>query len=89
MGPANAVKDHIRDWFLGTEPGDYCSMAIIADGKTYGIPEGVGFSLPCETRNFDYKVVDDFVLDDFTKNKIERNYKEIIDELALIGFQLS
>jgi hypothetical protein len=44
--------------------------------------------LPCEKGNFDYKVVDDFVLDEFTKNKIEKNYKEIVDELALINFQL-
>ena len=88
MGPANAIKDHIRDLFLGTEPGDYASMAVIADGNTYGIPKGVGFSLPCETKNFEYKVVSDLALDEFTKNKLEKSYKEIIEELALIGFSL-
>lgn len=88
MGPANAIKDHIRDWFVGTEPGDYASMAVISDGKTYGVPKGVGFSFPCETKNFDYKIVDDFVLDEFTKNKIEKSYKEIVDELSLISFKI-
>lgn len=64
-------------------------MAVVADGNTYGIPKGVGFSLPCETKGFDYKVVSDFVLDEFTRNNLEKSYKEIIYELALIGFSLS
>jgi len=63
-------------------------MAIIADGKTYGVPKGIGFSFPCENKNFGYKVVDSFVLDDFTKYKIEKSYKEIVDELGLIGFSV-
>ncbi len=87
MGPANAIKDHIRDWFLGTEPGDYASMAVISDGKLYGIPKGIGFSLPCITENFDFKVVDNFELDDFTKLKLEKSYQEINEELELIGFK--
>jgi len=89
MGPAIAVKDHIRDLFIVTKPWDYCSIDVITDRVTYGIPKGVGFSLPCESDYFDYKVVDDFVLDEFTKNKIEKNYKEIVDDLALINFQLT
>lgn len=32
---ANAVKDHLRDWYKGTEK--YVSMGVVSDGS-YGIP---------------------------------------------------
>merc|ERR550534_649021 len=35
---ANAALDHVRSWFLGTEPGEWVSMAVPSDGS-YGIPK--------------------------------------------------
>ena len=70
MGPAEAVKDHIRDWYFGVN-SNYTSMAVISDGNYYGVPKGIGFSLPCITKNFDYKVVDNLELEDFAKKKLE------------------
>jgi malate/lactate dehydrogenase len=88
MGPAEAIKDHIRDWYFGSGCSNYTSMAVISDGNSYGIPKGIGFSLPCYTKNFDYQVIDNLELEDFTKKKLEISYKEIIDELSLIGFEI-
>jgi malate/lactate dehydrogenase len=88
MGPANAVKDHLRDWYFGTPLNDFVSMAVIADGKSYGVPSGICYSLPVETKNFQYKVVNEIDIDDFTKNKIEKSTQEIRKELSEIGFYI-
>lgn len=52
---ANAVKDHLRDWFLGT--GDKIhSMGVSSDGS-YGIPVNLVYSFPVYLKgNFDYEI---------------------------------
>jgi hypothetical protein len=32
-------------------------MAVVSDGKHYGIPEGLVFSFPCTCSNGDYTIV--------------------------------
>jgi len=81
------MNDHIMVWVLWAG-SLFTSRAVISDGNCYGIPKGVGFSFPCITKNFDYKIVDNLELDEFTKKKLEINYKEIKDELSLVGFEI-
>ena len=52
---ANAVKDHIRDWYYGT--GDKLhSMGVSADGS-YGVPKNLYFSFPVLMEgNFKYTI---------------------------------
>lgn len=88
MGPANAIKDHLRDWIVGTKADDMVSMAVMTDGTVYGIPKGVCFSLPFQSKNGEYKIVDNLVLDGFDKNKLEVSYQEIVKELNGIGFKI-
>ena len=45
---ANAACDHVHDLWFGTKPGKYASFAVLSDGNTYGIPEGIMYSFPCE-----------------------------------------
>lgn len=33
---ASSCVDHVRDWVLGTKKGEYVSMGVYSDGKTYG-----------------------------------------------------
>lgn len=87
MSPANAIKDHLRDWYLGTEPGDFVSKAVILDEVKYGVPKGMCFSMPVETKDWNFKVVD-FPIDQFTKDKINRSIEEIGKELESVGFKL-
>ena len=54
---ANAICDHIHDWLIGTRPGEYVSMGIITDGKSYGIPKDLNFSFPCICKNGVFNVV--------------------------------
>ena len=51
---ANAVKDHLRDWYKGTD--SYVSMGVYSEGD-YDIPKGVWTSLPVICKNFTYTVI--------------------------------
>lgn len=56
---ANAVIDHLRDWYLGTEK--VVSMGVMSNGE-YDIPAGLWTSLPVRCKNFGYEVVKDYDL---------------------------
>lgn len=50
---ANAVKDHIKDWYLGREDTNL-SMGVLSNGE-YGISAGLCFSYPIKCLgNFKY-----------------------------------
>jgi len=46
----------LKDWYFGTQEGVIVSKGIVSDGS-YGIPEGLVFSFPVKTKNFDYEIV--------------------------------
>ena len=48
---ANAACDHMHDWWIGTKPGEYTSMAVTSDGNTYGVAEGLMYSFPVVCKN--------------------------------------
>ncbi len=76
---AKAVVDHMKDWISGTEDGNWVSMAVLSDGS-YGIPEGIIFSFPVTCNGFDYQIVKDIVLTDFSKEMIQMGVDELQDE---------
>jgi len=76
---ANAIKDHLRDWYFGTKPGTYVSMGVVSDGS-YNIPEGLVFSFPVKTENFTYTIVKDLPLDPFSLEKIRLTTQELVEE---------
>jgi malate dehydrogenase len=43
---ANAICNHMHDWWNGTRGSQYVSMGVISDGNTYGVPEGLIYSFP-------------------------------------------
>ncbi len=90
MSPANAVKDHLRDWYFGPAFDDYISMAIIADGTYYNIPKGMAFSLPVKPKNLDYKVITQFhIMEDHTPwELVKDSIKEIEEEFKSINFKI-
>lgn len=49
---ANAVIDHLKDWYLGTG-ARIVSMGVISKGD-YGIEEGLWTSLPVTCNNFEF-----------------------------------
>ncbi len=76
---ANAAVDHMRDWTLGTAPGDWVSMAIPSDGS-YGVPEGIISSFPCTCTDGAYEIVQGLDIDDFSRARIDTSTAELADE---------
>jgi malate dehydrogenase len=76
---ANAAIDHVHDWVLGTQPGDWVTMGIASDGS-YGIAEGVIYGLPVTCRNGRYERVQGIELSAFSRARMEATHKELLEE---------
>jgi malate dehydrogenase len=84
MSAAKAACDHMRDWFCGTPQGCWVSMAVMSDGSSYGIPEGIMYSFPVTTdaATKDWKVVQGLAINDFARGKMDATLKELEEERA-------
>ncbi|MES9943260.1 MAG: malate dehydrogenase [Candidatus Thiodiazotropha sp. 6PLUC2] len=80
---ADAVVDHVHDWAIGTEAGDWVSMAVHSDGS-YGIDEGVVFSFPVTCKDGAYEIVQDLQLDEFSICRLKESEKELREERMVI-----
>jgi len=76
---ANAAIDHMHDWALGTDDGDWVSMSIPSDGS-YGVPEGIMSSFPCTVENGDYSVVQGLDINEFSQARIDATVAELVEE---------
>lgn len=76
---ASSAIDHMRDWALGTQDGDWVSMAVPSDGS-YGVGEGIVYSYPCVCKGGNYEIVQGLPLDDFSKEKMAATEKELREE---------
>lgn len=82
MSAAKAACDHVHNWFVGTKPGEWVSMAVASDGS-YGVPAGLIFSFPVTiSPSGEWKIVQGLAWDDFAKEKIAITLKELEDERA-------
>lgn len=76
---ANAILDHMRDWVLGSESGDWVSMAVPSDGS-YGVEKGLIYSYPVVCKDGDYEIVQDLEVSDFIKSKMVESETELKEE---------
>ena len=76
---ANAAVDHVHDWFLGTRPGDWVSMAVPSDGS-YDVDDGLSSSFPCTCRDGEWEVVQGLELNDFSRERLEATVNELREE---------
>jgi malate dehydrogenase len=76
---ANAAIDHMRSWALGTEAGDWTSMALPSDGS-YGIPQGLIYGFPCTVTNGVASIVQGLDINDFCRAKMDATAKELEEE---------
>ena len=76
---ANAAIDHMRTWALGTDTGDWVSMAIPSDGS-YGVAEGLISSFPVTCANGKYEIVQGLDIDDFSRARIDASVSELAEE---------
>jgi len=76
---ANAAVDHMRDWALGSS--EWQSIAFKSDGKLYGIPEGLMFSVPCTSTPGHYEPVKGLKLDDeVSVARMKKTTDELLEE---------
>ena len=86
---ASATVDAARDWLLGTEDGDWTSMAVCSDGS-YDVPEGLISSFPVTTKDGAWTIVQGLEVNDFSRARIDASTAELgeereaVTQLALI-----
>ena len=76
---ASAAVDHVHDWMLGTDAGDWVSMAIASDGS-YGVAEGLMSSFPVTCGGGEYSIVDDLEINEFSRSRIDASVAELAEE---------
>jgi malate dehydrogenase len=80
---ANAAIDHVHTWVSGTADGDWTSAAVPSDGS-YDVPEGLVSSFPCRSVDGRWEIVQDLVLDDFSRARIDLSVAELVEERAAV-----
>ncbi len=80
---ASAAIDHMRNWALGTEAGDWVSMAVPSDGS-YGIEKGVIFGYPVTCANGSYEIVQGLEINEFSRKKLDDTNVELREERAAV-----
>lgn len=78
---ANAIIDHVRSLTRPTPEGQWFSSGVCTDGKPYGLPENLIFSLPCRsTGDGNYSIIDDVAWNAFLEERIRLTEKELLEE---------
>ena len=62
-------------------------MGVYSDGS-YGIPEGLIYSFPCECRNGDWAIVQGVEVGDFSRGKMDATAAELAEERDAVAHLL-
>ncbi len=81
---ANAAISHVHDWALGTDAGDWVSMAVCSDGS-YGVPEGLLSGFPCTCRDGVWSIVPGLEIDEFSRARIDASVAELEEERSAVA----
>ena len=81
---ANAAMEHMRDWALGTESGDWTSMGVPSDGS-YGIEEGMVYSFPVTCAGGEYSIVQNLPIDAFSRKMMSATEAELKEEQVAVA----
>jgi len=80
---ANAAIDHVHDWWLGTQAGEWSAMAVPSDGS-YGVPEKLIYGFPCKCANGGYEIVGGLEIDEFSRARMDATAKELAEEAEAV-----
>ncbi len=78
---ASAAIDHMRTWALGTDEGDWTSMAVPSDGS-YGVQEGVIYGYPVTCKDGKFSIVKNLEINAFSRERMDATEKELREERA-------
>ncbi|QAY64519.1 malate dehydrogenase [Xylanimonas allomyrinae] len=76
---ADAIIDHVRDWYLGTPEGDWTSAGVWSTGH-YGVPDGLMCSFPVTSDGKGWSVVDGLEIAPFSRERIDASIAELVEE---------
>jgi len=76
---ANAAISHMRTWVLGSADNDWVSMGVYSDGS-YGIDNGLIYSVPCVCKNGDWQAVQGLTINEFSRAKMDATAQELREE---------
>ncbi|MFZ2313690.1 MAG: malate dehydrogenase [Methylobacter sp.] len=76
---ANAAIGHMKAWALGTEHGDWVSMAVFSDGS-YGIEPGLVYSFPVTVVDGEISIVRGLDINEFSANRMRITEAELKEE---------
>ncbi|MFO1386021.1 MAG: malate dehydrogenase [Chitinivorax sp.] len=85
---ANAAIEHIRDWVLGTQEGDWVTMGIPSDGS-YGIPAGTMYGFPVTCKDGKYTIVQGIEISEFSRTRMDATLKELQEESGAVAHLLA
>lgn len=78
-----AAVDHMRTWALGTDQGDWVSMAIPSDGS-YDIEPGIIYSYPVTCAGGKYTIVQGLEISEFSRSRMDVTENELREERAAV-----
>jgi malate dehydrogenase len=81
---ANAVVDTVHSLLSPTPADDWYSVGICSDGS-YGVEEGLISSFPVRTSGTGREVVQNILLNNFSRHKIDASVTELLEEKALVA----
>ena len=82
---ANAAINAVHDWAQGTPKGDWVALAVYSDGKHYGIPEGLMYSVPVtHAGDGTWEIVEDLEINDEIKEKMRITAEELLRERSVV-----
>ncbi|CEP00860.1 malate dehydrogenase [Plasmodiophora brassicae] len=88
MSAANAIKDHLRSWLVGTDADEFVSMGVYTTANApYGIRPGIVFSYPVKCTKGTYQIVTGLPLHDKVAKAIQATEAELAEEKAEAGLQ--
>src|SRR5690606_27342586 len=85
---ANAAIDHMRSWALGTDQGDWVSMAIPNTGQ-YGVEGDIVYSFPVTISGGQVNVVEGLEVSDDVAARMKSSEAELLEEREAVADLLS
>jgi len=78
---AHAAVCHMRDWILGTKPGQIVSMGVYSDDSSgYGVPKDLIYSFPVTCANGKWNIVSGLPLNEFSQKMMKITADELMEE---------
>lgn len=75
---ANAICDHMHDWWFGNQAGGWVSMGVICEAGAYGIDADLCFSFPCNVNSSgDWAIVEGLEINEFSRGKLDATMAEL------------